>query len=123
MKKLLLVFCLFALPASAKKDLVWAPAVIESSFREIYNGSSYIPYTPGGAVADVAVRESIYIDAGEWLYHVVQIVHQKGMLRLPDGARVEVAAEGKSLYLRYYGKERKLELKEKSRGKKGGVIR
>lgn len=122
MIKLAFALLLLALPAAAKKDLVWTPAIIESSFRQVYNGRDYVPYTVAGPLADRAIRESIYIDAGEWLYHVIQVVHQNGILNLRDGMRVEVAVEGRHLYLRYAGKERKLELQQKSRGKKGGVI-
>jgi hypothetical protein len=121
--KLVFVLCLLALPAAAKKDLVWTPAIIESSFREAYNGHTYVPYTFQPSISNVSVRESIYIDAGEWLYHVIQIVHSNGLLKLSDGARVEIAVDGKRLYLRYGGKERKLEIEQKSHGKKGAVIR
>jgi hypothetical protein len=110
--KLLLALCLLALPASAWKDRAWTRAVVESSFR-----------TDNDALANIrAVHESIYIDAGEWLYHVAQTVHVYGALNLRDGTRIEIAVEGKHLYLRYAGKVTKLAIDQKSRGKKGAVI-
>jgi hypothetical protein len=110
--KLLLALCMLALPANAWKDRAWTPAVVESTFRT----------TDNGALANTPVQESIYIDAGEWLYHVVQTVHQYGTLHLRDGTRIEIAVEGKHLFLRYDGKETKLTIDQKSRGKKGAVI-
>jgi hypothetical protein len=107
MKLLLLAALVVVVPGAATKDLTWAPAVIESSFRQADGG---------------AVRESIYIDAGEWLYHVVQIVNRRGTLNLVDGARVEVAEEGKHLVIRVAGKEHRLKIEERSRGKKGGGV-
>ena len=120
--KLLLVSVLLALPAAAKKELTWHPAIVESSFRQTSNGL-IVPYERVSAMGDISVRESIYLDAGEWLYHVSQIVHLKGTLNLRDGARVEVAEDGKQLVLRIDGKERRLKIEERSRGKKGAVIR
>jgi hypothetical protein len=120
-----LAFALFlvSLPAAAKKDLVWTPAVVESTFRESFDGRDYRPYVAVGPMANISVRESIYIDAGEWLYHVTQTVHSNGMLNFHDGARIEVALDGKHLILRYGGKQRRLAIDQKSRGKKGAVIR
>jgi hypothetical protein len=96
--KLLFALCLLAFPAAAKKDLVWTPAVIESSFRTSSDG--HILNNRPSTLADTSVRESIYIDAGDWLYHVTQTVHAKGTLNFRDGTHVEVAVEGKHLYIR-----------------------
>jgi hypothetical protein len=114
--KLFLVLALLALPVLAKKDLTWNAAVVESSSRQLYNGAG-----SSGIYSDAtqqSVRESIYLDAGEWLYHVTQIVTTRGTLNLPDGARVEVAEDGKQLILRVNGKQHKLHIEQKSHGKK-----
>jgi hypothetical protein len=116
--KLLFALCLLAFPAAAKNDLVWTPAVIESSFRTASDGRILNDNRPR-SLADTSVRESIYIDAGEWLYHVTQTVHAAGTLNFRDGTHVEVAVEGKHLYIRYNGKEHKLAIDQKSRGRKG----
>jgi hypothetical protein len=100
--KLLLVLAALVLPAVAKKDLTWHPAVVESSFRQAYGG---------------AIHESIYLDAGEWLYNVTQIVNPRGTLSLRDGARVEIAEDGKHLIIRFAGKQHRLRIEERSRGK------
>uniref|UniRef100_Q028H8 MSHA biogenesis protein MshK n=1 Tax=Solibacter usitatus (strain Ellin6076) TaxID=234267 RepID=Q028H8_SOLUE len=113
--RLLLLLALLAAPANAKKELKWVPALVESSSRQLYNGGSS-PGTFAEATLQ-SVRESIYLDAGAWLYHVTQIVTTAGTLRLRDGARVEVAEDGKQLIIRVDGKQHKLHIEEKSRGK------
>ena len=110
--KLLFALCLLAFPAATWKDRVWTPAIVESTFRT----------ADRGALADTPVRESIYIDAGEWLYHVAQTVHLLGALNLREGARIDIAVEGKHLYLRHAGKVTRLAIDQKSRGKKGAVV-
>ncbi len=113
--RLLLVLALLAVPASAKKELKWASAIVESSSSQLFNNGS----SPGGfAEATLqSVRESIYLDAGAWLYHVTQIVTRGGTLRLRDGAKVEVAEDGKQLFIRVGGRQYKLHIEQKSRGK------
>jgi len=113
--RLLLLLVLLAVPANAKKDLKWVPAVVESSSSQLFNNGS----SPRGfAEATLqSVRESIYLDAGAWLYHVTQVVTRGATLRLREGARVEVAEDGKQLVIRVNGKEHKLHIEERSRGK------
>jgi hypothetical protein len=113
--RLILVLALLAVPGYGKKELTWVPAVVESSASQLFNNGS----SPGGATEPTlqAVRESIYLDAGAWLYHVTQIVTRGGTLRLREGAKVEVAEDGKQLILRVNGKQYKLHIEQKSRGK------
>jgi hypothetical protein len=113
--RLLLLLALLAVPAYAKKDLKWVPAVVESSSSQLLNTAS----SPMGyAEATLqSVRESIYLDAGAWLYHVTQIVTRGATLRLREGAKVEVAEDGKQLLIRVGGKQHKLHIEERSRGK------
>src|SRR5450759_2676763 len=61
------------------------------------------------------VRESIYIDAGEWLYHVSQIVTYRGMAHVHEGDKIEVAVHGKNLILRAHGKQYTTHIDQKSR--------
>jgi hypothetical protein len=112
--KVMMVLCVLVWPCAAKKELTWTPAVVESSSRKLYSGGSVSGSTEPTLQS---IRESIYLDAGAWLYHVTQIVTARGALNLPDGARVEVAEDGKQLMLRVGGKEHKLRIEERSRGK------
>ena len=113
--RLLLLLALLAAPAHAKKELKWVPAVVESSSRQLFNNGSS-PGTFAEATLQ-SVRESIYLDAGAWLYHVTQIVTTAGTLSLREGARVDVAEDGKQLFIRVNGKQYKLHIEERSRGK------
>jgi hypothetical protein len=63
------------------------------------------------------VRESIYIDAGEWRYHVSQMVTHRGMANLLEGDRIEVAVDGRSLILRVGSKRYTTQIVHKFRGK------
>ncbi|HEY1494808.1 MAG TPA: hypothetical protein VGF49_09700, partial [Candidatus Solibacter sp.] len=87
--RLLLVLALLALPGYGKKELTWAPAIVESSSSRVMNSGSS---TGNFAEATLtSVRQSIYLDAGAWLYHVTQVVTAGHTLRLREGMRVEVA--------------------------------
>src|ERR1017187_4098369 len=109
---LLLVILLLALPlAAASVPLTWTRGVVESSFRQAHYGEVYHEPPPvRSRVGVTPVRESIYIDAGEWLYHVSQLVTTRGMANLREGDKVEVAVKGNSLILRAGGKERPADL-------------
>ena len=63
------------------------------------------------------VRESIYIDAGEWRYLVSQMVTHRGMANLLEGDRIEVAVDGRSLILRVGSKRYTTQIVHKFRGK------
>jgi hypothetical protein len=112
--RLLLLLVVLAVPADAKKDLKWVPAVVESSSSQRVHSSASEPY--GGATPST-VRESLYLDAGAWLYHVTQYGTAGHTLHLREGARVEVAEDGKQLVIRVNGKQHKLHIEERSRGK------
>jgi hypothetical protein len=112
--KFLVLLVMLVMPSVAK-ERTWVPAMVESSSRALYNGGGVGPYMDA---TQQSVRESIYLDAGEWLYHVTWIVTARGTLNLRDGAKIEVAEEGKKLLLRVNGKEHKLNIEERSRGKK-----
>jgi hypothetical protein len=113
--RLLLLLVLLTVPAYAKKELKWAPAIVESSSSQLFNNGSSSAGTTEPTLQ--SVRESIYLDAGAWLYHVTQIVTRAGTLRLREGAKVEVAEDGKQLLIRVNGKQHKLHIEQKSWGK------
>src|ERR1039457_7027745 len=77
----------------------WTRGVVESSFRQAHYGEVYHEPPVRSRVGVTPVRESIYIDTGEWLYHVSQLVTTRGMANLREGDKVEVAVKGKSLIL------------------------
>jgi hypothetical protein len=77
--------------------------VVESSFRQAHYGEVYHEPAVRSRRSLTPVRESIYIDAGEWLYHVSQMVTYRGMANLREGDRIEVAVNGRSLILRVGG--------------------
>ena len=111
---LLLVILLLALPlAAASVPLTWTRGVVESSFRQAHYGEVY--HEPPVRSRVTPVRESIYIDTGEWLYHVSQIVTTRGMANLREGDKVEVAVKGNSLILRAGGKRYTTHIEQKSR--------
>src|ERR1035441_3743434 len=67
----LLVVLVFALPlVAAKTPLTWTQAVVESSLRQAHYGEVYHEPAVCARRSLTPVRESIYIDAGEWQYHV-----------------------------------------------------
>ena len=109
----LLVVLVLALPLAAGKDpLIWTPAVVESSVRHEHHGRGSLEY-PGPLFA----RESTYIDAGEWLYHVNQSVNP-GMAHLREGDKIEVAVDGRKLLLRIGGKRYTTYIQQKNRADK-----
>ena len=109
----LFLLILLALPlAAAKKPLTWEHAVIESIFRTVTNGSTYAPAMDANGQS---VRESIYVDAGEWLYQVSRVVTPRGVLPVRDGAKIDVAADGRNLILRIGSKEYSTHIEHKSR--------
>jgi len=116
--KLLILTLLVLLPLSAKKkELVWEHAVIESNLRQLDRG----PMAPFDGRLDAytaTVRESIYIDAGEWLYHVTRTVTTRGTLNLRDGAKVDVAEDGKSLIIRAGNKQHTFHIEQRSKAGK-----
>jgi hypothetical protein len=115
----LLVILLLALPLSAGKNpLTWTQAVVDSSFRVAHYGEVYHEPMVRSRVSVTPVRESIYIDAGEWLYHVSQIVTTCGMANLREGDKIEVAVNGKSLILRARGKQYTTHIEQRSRSAK-----
>jgi len=116
--KLLVIF-LLALPLTAgNAPLTWTQALVESSFRQAHYGEVYHEPPVRAGVSSTPVRESIYIDAGEWLYHVSQIVTARGMANLREGDRIEVAVNGKRLILRARGKQYTTHIEQKSRSGK-----
>ena len=113
---LLFVILLLALPlAAASVPLTWTRGVVESSFRQAHYGEVYHEPPVRSRVGVTPVRESIYIDTGEWLYHVSQIVTTRGMANLREGDKVEVAVKGNSLILRAGGKRYTTHIEQKSR--------
>lgn len=100
--------------AAAKKERVWVPAVVDQTFLHV-NGAAYVP---GTGPSPRTVKESIYVDAGEWLFNVSRVVLLQGALNLREGARIEVAEDGKHLILRVGDKEFSTTIDHKSKGKK-----
>jgi hypothetical protein len=115
--KLLILTLLVVLPLyPKKKGLVWEQAVIESNLRQ-FDRRDAMPFDP--LIANAAtVHESIYIDAGEWLYHVTRTVTMRGALNLRDGSKIDVAEDGKNLILRVGKKEHTFHIEERSRAGK-----
>ena len=71
----LFVVLTLALPlAAGKTPLTWTQAVVESSLRQAHYGEVYHEPAVCYRRSLTPVRESIYIDAGEWQYHVSQMV-------------------------------------------------
>ena len=114
MRLLCLCVLLAGAAAAAKKERVWVPAVVEETFLHA-NGAVYVP---GSGPSPRTVKESIYVDAGEWLYNVARVVLARSALNLQPGARIEVAVDGKHLILRLGDKEFSTSIEHKSKGKK-----
>lgn len=113
-----ILICLVLAQASlgaAKKVLIWEPAKVESTFYQVRYGAHYVSYDPSRVTNETSVHESIYIDAGEWLYHVSLNVTPRGILRLPDETKLEVAADGKTLAMRINGKQYTAHIEQRSR--------
>src|ERR1035437_3696965 len=99
--------------------------VLKQAYQLAYHDAGLPTQTPYGEVYHdppvrsrvgvPPVRESIYIDTGEWLYHVSQLVTTRGMANLREGDKVEVAVKGKSLILRAGGKRYTTHIEQKSR--------
>jgi len=110
----LLVTLALALPlGAAKKDLVWVAATVESIAQQV-NGSPGVPYDQRAAFRGEMVMESIYLDAGEWLYHVTRVTNPQSRLKLREGGRIEVAEDGKKLILRFGAKQYSTNVDQKS---------
>jgi len=111
----LCLLILLALPlTAAKKPLTWEHAVIESIIRVNTDGGIYTP--PNSTSAnDQSIRESIYVDAGEWLYQVARVVTARGVLPAREGSKIDVAGDGKKLILRIGAKEYTTHIEHKSR--------
>jgi hypothetical protein len=113
----LFVVLILALPlAAGKTPLTWTQAVVESSLRQAHYGEVYHEPAVCSRRSLTPVRESIYIDAGEWLYHVSQMVAYRRTANLREGDRIEVAVNGRSLILRVGGKRYTTQIVHKSRG-------
>ena len=115
MKTLICVVAMLAPLWAAKKVLTWEPAKVESSFHQVLNGAVYIPYNRARLEVTTAVHESIYIDAGEWLYKVTREVTPRAILQLPDETKIEVAVDGKTLVMRIGGKQYHARIEQKTR--------
>jgi hypothetical protein len=113
--KLLVVLLLLALPLFARKTpLSWTQAVVESGFRQAHYGEVYHQPPVRYRRSVTPVRESIYIDAGEWLYHVSHPT-TRGMANLREGDKLEVAVNGRRLILRVGGKRYTTHIVQRSR--------
>jgi hypothetical protein len=96
----LFVVLLLALPlAAGKTPLTWSQAVVESGSRHVQYGALYHEPAPCHKRSVTPVRENIYIDAGEWLYHVSHST-TRWMANLREGDKLQVAVNGRSLILR-----------------------
>ena len=115
----MLILGLFlALPlAAGKTPLAWTQAVVESSLRQAHYGEVYHEPAVCYKRSLTPVRESIYIDAGEWQYHVSQMVTYRRMANLREGDRIDVAVNGRSLILRVGSKRYTTQIVHKFRGK------
>ena len=114
MKIILLAAVVLSSLWAGKKERVWTEAKVEQCLHEVRNRPAFEPLRPTPE-NDVTVHESIYVDAGEWLYHVTREVTARGVLRLREGARIEVAAEAKNLIMRIGGKQITAKIAERSR--------
>ena len=114
----LFVVLTLALPlAAGKTPLTWTQAVVESSLRQAHYGEVYHQPAVCYRRSLTPVRESIYINAGEWQYHVSQMVTYRRMASLREGDRIEVAVNGRSLILRVGSKRYTTQIVHKFRGK------
>jgi hypothetical protein len=113
----LFVVLTLALPlAAGKTPLTWTQAVVESSLQQAHYGEVYHEPAVCYKRSLTPVRESIYIDAGEWQYHVSQTVTKRRVANLREGDRVEVAVNGRSLMLRVGSKRYTTQIVHKFRG-------
>ncbi len=113
----LFVVLTLALPlAAGKTPLTWTQAVVESSLRQAHYGELYHEPAVCYKRSLTPVRESIYIDAGEWQYHVSQMVTNRRVVNLREGDRIEVAVNGRSLVLRVGSKRYTTQIVHKFRG-------
>ena len=111
----LLVILLLALPLfAARTSQTWTQAVVESNFRQAHYGEVYHEPAVRYRHSVTPVRESIYIDAGEWLYHVSRPTTRR-MANLREGDKIEVAVNGRRLILRVGGKRYTTHIVQKSR--------
>src|ERR1039457_3731193 len=114
----LLVVLTLALPLAARRTpLSWTQAVVESSLRQAHYGEVYHEPAVCYKRSITPVRESIYIDAGEWRYHVNQMVTNRRVANLREGDRLEVAVNGRSLILRIGSKRYTTQIVHKFRGR------
>ena len=114
----LLVVLTLALPlAAGRTPLTWTQAVVESSLPQAHYGEVYHEPAVCYKRSIPPVRESIYIDAGEWRYHVNQMVTNRRIANLREGDRLEVAVNGRSLILRIGSKRYTTQIVHKFRGK------
>src|ERR1017187_3948004 len=114
----LFVVLILALPlAAGKTPLTWTQEVVESSLRQAHYGEVY--HQPAGwhKRSLTPARASIFIDAGEWQYHVSQMVTYRRMASLREGDRIDVAVNGRSLILRVGSKRYTTQIVHKFRGK------
>ena len=115
----LFVMLILALPlAAGKTPLTWTQAVVESSLRQAHYGEVYHEPALCYKRSLTPVRESIYIDAGEWQYHVSQMVTYRRMANLREGDRIEVAVNGRRLILRVGSKRYTTQIVQKARSDK-----
>lgn len=117
MKLLILILLALAPLSAGKKDLVWEHAVVESNFRQLDHGAP-MPFDGRQGAYVATVHESIYIDAGEWLYHVTRTVTSRTTFDLRDGAKIDVAQDGKNLLMRVGSKQYSAHIEQKSRAGK-----
>jgi hypothetical protein len=111
----LLVMLILGLPLFAgTTSLTWTQAVVESGFRQAHYGEVYHEPAVRSRRSLTPVRESIYIDAGEWLYHVSHPTTRR-MANLREGDKLEVAVNGRRLILRVGGKRYTTHIVQKSR--------
>ena len=114
----LFVVLTLALPlAAGKTPLTWTQAVVESSLRQAHYGELYHEPAVCYKRSLTPVRESIYIDAGEWQYHVSHMVTARRIANLREGDRIEVAVNGRSLILRIGSKRYTTQIVHKFRGR------
>src|ERR1039457_2198703 len=114
----LFVVLTLALPlAAGKTPLAWTQAVVESGLGQAHYGEASHEPALCHKRSLTPVRESIYIDAGEWQYHVSQMVTQRRTANLREGDRIDVAVNGRSLILRVGSKRYTTQIVHKLRGK------
>ena len=111
MKLVVILLLAPVLVAGNRPPLAWTGGVVESSFRvaQVYSEPAV------RSKLGTPVRESIYLNTGEWLYHVSQVVPIKGMANLRDGDKIAVAIKGKTLLLRAGKKQYTTHIEQKSR--------